>query len=255
MSAIDILRVLYCTPFLLYSCHTDILTRRVSNQVWVVMLTGGSLFAGYDIINSGIPALIRLILSVCTIFIFVYILFQFGTFGGADAKCLIVLSIIIPVYPHVGLFGLRLPLIDVPYINLFTFTVFGNAVILTIVVPLALFIYNLFTLKPQEIVKKPAYLFIGFKKDISGLPGKHIKLIEEYYLSEDELHTRFRRGGVDISDDIVKQLETYAKNGLMDRRVWVTPGMPFMIPITVGFFTAVIFGDLIFYLTKLLLIM
>ena len=253
MVFIDLLKVLYCTPFLLYSCYTDILTRRVSNQVWKVMLAGAIIFVTYDIINGGIPALVRLLFSAGVIFVFVYILFQFGAFGGADAKSLIVLAIIIPVYPTIEMFGLVMPLNGVPLIDLFAFSVFGNSVLLTVVVPLFLFFYNLFTLKPGEIIERPAYLFVGFKTDISKLLGRHIKLIEEFYLSEGEFHTKFRRGGASIDEETVKELEGFAADGLMDRRVWVTPGLPFMIPITLGFFVAVLYGDLIFAVTKFLL--
>jgi len=255
MIDIDLLKMIYCTPFLLYSCYTDLQTRRVSNQVWKVMLIGGGLFAAYDIINTGMPALLGLVLSVGIIFIFVYILFQFGAFGGADAKCLIVLAIIIPVYPLIELFGVEYPLTGIPLINLFAFSVFGNAILLTIVVPLALFFYNLIELKPREILKDPAYLFVGYKTDISKLQGRHIKLIHERLLVDGVLQTRFKRGGVDIEEDIIKELETFAHNDLMNRHVWVTPGMPFIIPITLGFYTAIFFGDLIFFLTRQLIIM
>lgn len=253
MPIIDLLRVIYCTPFLLYSCYTDVLTRRVSNQVWKIMLVGGALFVIYDLLNGGLPALLKVALSGGIIFIFVYILFQLGGFGGADAKSLIVLAIIIPVYPVIELSGFTFPHQGVPLIDLFAFSVFGNAVLLTIVVPMSLFLYNLLTLKPREIMEKPAYIFVGYKADISKLLNSHIKLIEEYYLSGDEVKTKFRRGGADINEDTVSELEKFAANGQMDRRVWVTPGLPFMIPITLGFFTAVFFGDLIFMLTKFLL--
>ena len=253
MPIIDLLRVIYCTPFLIYSCYTDVLTRRVSNQVWKIMLVGGALFVIYDLLNGGLPALLKVALSGGIIFIFVYILFQLGGFGGADAKSLIVLAIIIPVYPVIELLGLTFPHQGVPLIDLFAFSVFGNAVLLTIVVPLSLFLYNLLTLKPREILEKPAYIFVGYKADISKLLNSHIKLIEEYYLSGGEVQTKFRRGGADINEETVSELETFAADGLMDRKVWVTPGLPFMIPIALGFFTAVFFGDLIFMLTKFLL--
>ena len=253
MPIIDLLRVIYCTPFLLYSCYTDVLTRRVSNQVWKIMLVGGALFVIYDLLNGGLPALLKVALSGGIIFIFVYILFQLGGFGGADAKSLIVLAIIIPVYPVIELLGFTFPHQGEPLIDLFAFSVFGNAVLLTIVVPLSLFLYNLLTLKPREIIEKPAYIFVGYKSDISKLLNSHIKLIEEHHLSGNEVQTKFTRGGVDINEATVSELEKFAANGLIDPRVWVTPGLPFMIPITLGFFTAVFFGDLIFMLTKFLL--
>ena len=254
MEVIELLKVLYCAPFLLYSCYTDIQTRRVSNQVWKFMLIGVALFVAIDIMAGGIPALVKLLISAIIIYVFVYIIFQLGGFGGADAKSLIVLSILFPVYPQIQVLGTYFPLQGVPLIGLFAFSVFGNAVLLTIVVPLGMLVLNLLTLKPGEILKRPAYLFVGFKTDISKLLGRHIKLIEEYSLSECEIHTRFRRNGVIIDDETVEKLEEYAAQGLIPRQVWVTPGLPFMIPITLGFFVAVFFGDLIFHFTKLLLL-
>jgi len=254
MEVIELLKVLYCAPFLLYSCYTDIQTRRVSNQVWKFMLIGIALFVAIDIIAGGIPALVKLLISAIIIYVFVYIIFQLGGFGGADAKSLIVLSILFPVYPQIQILSTYFPLQGVPLIGLFAFSVFGNSVLLTIVVPLGMLAYNLLTLKPGEILQRPTYLFVGFKTDISKLLERHIKLIEEYSLDDGEIHTRFRRNGVMIDDETVKTLEEYAAQGLIPRQVWVTPGLPFMIPITLGFFVAVFFGDLIFYFTKLLLI-
>lgn len=254
MVFMDVLRVTYCVPFLLYSCYSDLLTRRVSNTVWKIMLMGGALFVAYDILSGGTDVLVKLILSAGIIFVFVYILFQLGGFGGADAKSLIVLAIIIPVYPQIDFFSMQFPLQGVPPINLFAFSVFGNAILLTIVVPLTLLLYNILTLEPGELLQRPAYIFVGFKTEVSKLIGRHIKLVEEYYLLEGKIKTRFRRGGVEINEDKVKELERFASDGLIKPRVWVTPGLPFMIPITLGFFSAVIFGDLIFFLTKLLIL-
>jgi len=50
---LDILKVLFCTPFLLYSCYTDIKTRRVTNKLWLMMLAGSVFFVLYDIMTEG----------------------------------------------------------------------------------------------------------------------------------------------------------------------------------------------------------
>lgn len=254
MVIVDMLKVLYCTPFLIYSCYTDILTRKVSNQVWKVMLAGGAMFVLYGIIDGGVPALTRLLLSTGIIYAFVYVLFKLGGFGGADAKALIVLAILFPYYPQMTVMGVDFPLNGLPLIDLFSFSVLGNAILLNMVIFLGFLSYNVLTLKPGEILERPAYVILGYKTDISKLPGKFIKLIEEHNLEEGELRTRFRYHGVDINDDMVAELEKFAADGLIDRKVWVTPGLPFMIPITAGFFVAVFYGDLVFLLTKLLLI-
>ncbi len=92
---LDILKILFCIPFLIYSCYSDIKTRRVTNKLWVIMLAGGSFFVFNDVYRIGLDYVPHLLISAGLIFVFVYIIFQLGTFGGADAKSLIALSIIL----------------------------------------------------------------------------------------------------------------------------------------------------------------
>ncbi len=249
---LDILKILFCIPFLLYSCYTDIKTRRVTNNLWLIMLTGGFLFVGYDILTKGIPYIQHLLLSAGLIFIFVYILFQIGTFGGADAKSLIVISIILPSYPLINAFGYHFP-INQPLIDLFSFGILGNAVLLTIVVPIGLAVYNILKMGLQ--IDNLQFIFIGYKSRISDLENKHIKLIQSFEEENGQIKFRFRRGGVDINKDIIVELKNLYKRGLIKDEVWVTPGLPFMIPITLGFFVAVIYGDMITELTRILIFM
>ncbi len=248
---LDILKIIFCTPFLIYSCYSDIKTRRVSNNVWLVMLAGGIFFVLTDISTYGAAYLPRLFISAGFIFAFVYILFQFGIFGGADAKSLIVLSIILPAYPKLQAFGYSFPL-NKPLIDLFAFGIFGNAVLLTIVVPISLAVYNL--TKMGLHVDKPLYIFIGYKTKISELASRHIKLIEKFEVVNGVVKFHFKRGGVEINETLISELKTLSEKGLIKEEVWVTPGLPFMIPITLGFFVAIFYGDIIFELTKYLLI-
>lgn len=247
---LDILKVLFCTPFLLYSCYTDIKTRRVTNKLWLVMLSGSVFFVLYDIMTEGAPYLLRLLISAGLIFALVYILFQLGSFGGADAKSLIVISIILPAYPAIQLSGQNFPLNE-PLIPLFAFGILGNAVLLSVVVPLGLAAYNIFRMGMH--IDNPLYIFIGYKSRISDLADKHIKLIQYFEEENGEIRFRFKRGGVEINEDVISKLKAMSEKGLIKDGVWVTPGLPFMIPITLGFFVAVFYGDMITELTKYLI--
>jgi len=248
---LDILKILFCIPFLIYSCYSDIKTRRVSNNVWLVMLTGGAFFVLYNIWYNGLSYLQPLFISAGFIFVFVYLLFQFGTFGGADAKLLIVLSIIIPSYPVIHAFGYVFPLNE-PLIDLFALGIFGNAVLMTIVVPIGLAFYNITRLGLS--IDNPLYIFIGYKSKISNLAGKHVKMIQNYEVIDGEVKFHFRRGGLEIDDRMIHELKSLADKGLIKDEIWVTPGLPFMIPITTGFFVAIVYGDLIFELTKYIIL-
>lgn len=250
---LDILKILFCTPFLIYSCYSDIKTRRVSNKVWLMMLSLGSLFIIYDIFVYGISYIFLILISTGFIFILVYLLFQLGVFGGADAKSLIVLSLFFPAYPELSIYDYDFPINKpLPFFeSFFAFGVFENAVLLTIVVPLSLAIYNL--LKMGLHIDKPFYAFIGYKLPINEIPEKkHIKMIEGFDKVNNHVNFYFKRGGVEIDDEVMKELKNMSKKGLIND-IWVTPGLPFMVPITLSFYVSIFYGDLITELTKYLL--
>lgn len=252
---LDILKILFCTPFLLYSCYSDIKTRRVTNKLWLVMLVLGSIFVGYDIWNYGFSYLFWIFISTGLTFVLVYLLFQLGVFGGADAKSLIVLSIIFPVYPDFIIFNSGFPIHDpLPiFRDYFAIGIFENAVLLTIVVPLGLVLYNLSKMRLH--IDKPFYAFIGYKIKISELSDKrHIKMIEGFENINNGIKFYFKRGGVELDEEVINELKNASEKDLIEDDVWVTPGLPFMIPITLGFFVEAFYGNLIFELTKYILI-
>ncbi len=245
---IEILKILFTIPFLLYACCTDLKERRVSNKLWKYMLASGSVFVVYEVFTGGIPYIKSLILSSVIVFISIYILFHLGAFGGGDAKGLIVLSILFPLYPVFQLSEKVYPLLGLPPVGLFTFTVLENALLVTVLVPLGMFCYNLLHFSP-EMFKKPFYMFLGYRTEVSSLKYKeHLGLLEKFELDENGAVTRkFARTGLDFNANEKPELEEYLKKGLIEKEIWVTPGLPFMLSITAGFIIAVVFGDLIFY--------
>jgi archaeal preflagellin peptidase FlaK len=252
---IEIFKIFFTMPFLLYSCYSDLKARRVSNRLWKYMLTLGSVLVLYEIFIGGIPYFKALFLSGVIVFVSVYILFQLGAFGGGDAKGLIVLSILFPLYPVFHFSGETYPLLGIPLIGLFTFTVLGNALLLTTFVPLGMFCYNLLHFSP-EMLKKPLYMFIGYRTEISSLKNKeHLGLLEKFEADEKgSITKKFERAGLNFDANQKPELEEYMKKGLIGKEIWVTPALPFMLSITAGFITAVVFGDLIFYIVMRLVV-
>ena len=51
--------------------------------------------------------------------------------------------------------------------------------------------------------------------------------------------------------DVEKELAEFEKQGIND--IWVTPKIPFMIPLLVGFITSFIIGDILFSLINSIL--
>ncbi len=161
-SMFEILKISFCTPFLLYACYSDIKKRSVTNNVWLIMLAGSIFFIAYENLKYE-TSLYPLFISAGFIFILAYIPYQIGAIGGADAKSLIVLSIIFPAYPAFQAFGYALPL-NKPLYDIFALSVLGNSALLTIVVPIGLVAYNI--AKMGWRVDNPAYIFMGYKTKI-----------------------------------------------------------------------------------------
>lgn len=249
---LDGIRILICIPFLIYSCYSDFKTRRVPNKIWLPMIGIGVILAFVDFITYGPDFFIHFAFSVVLLSVFAYLLFKIKAFGGADAKAIITLSILIPTFPSFVLFGHALPLTGIPPLNLFAFSTLGNAVLLSLVVPIALFIYNL-TQNPEEVIEKPLYSFIGYKSEISKLKNRHIRLIQDFVEQDDRVVPRFRFNGVQIDDALIERLRRLSKEGKIPEKVWVMPGLPFMISLTVGFATALIYGDIIYLITLCML--
>jgi preflagellin peptidase FlaK len=128
--------------------------------------------------------------------------------------------------------------------DIFTLSVFGNAALLTIIVPIGLAVYNI--TKMGWHIDNPAYIFIGYKTKISELANKHIRLIQDFEVADGKDQFRFKPGGVEINDKTIRQLENLEELGIIKNDVWVTPSLPFMISITVGFFVAAFYGDLLY---------
>lgn len=246
---LDEIRILICIPLLLYSCYSDLKTRRVSNKLWLPLVGIGVILAFVDFITYGPDFLIQFALSVILLSVFAYLLFKINAFGGADAKAIITLSILVPTFPSFELFGCTIPLTGVPPLNLFAFSAFGNAVLLTVVVPVSLFVYNAIHLSPKELAETPLYSFIGYKLEITKLKNRHIRLIQDFIEQNDGVIQKFRFNGVQIDDALIEKLQHLAKDGKIPEKVWVMPGLPFMISLTVGFATALIYGDLVYLMT------
>ena len=242
---IDLIKLFICLIFLLYSCRCDLKTRTVRNELWGVVFVATLPLVIADALAQGSRYLLHTAVSVVGIYVLVYLLFRLGAFGGADAKALIALSFIFPAFPAITAFGYGLPLSGAPPLDIFAFSTLANAVLLTIVVPLGILAYNLCTLSLREIMKNPWYLIVGYKCRISDLEGRHVMLIENFECEGTEVKKKFTRSGVGIDGAVLKQLDQLASRGLIGKRVWVTPGLPFMIPITAGFVSSVVYGDLI----------
>ncbi|KYH40794.1 MAG: peptidase A24B, FlaK domain-containing protein, partial [Candidatus Bathyarchaeota archaeon B63] len=178
-------------------------------------------------------------------------LFYAGFFGGADAKALICLSIAIPMYPAVS------PARRSALIPLFPVAVLVNAVLASSVLVLAILSHNLVMyarirgemfrgLEHEPLWKKMLVFTAGIKVDLE-------KIMSGLHYIPMEYLTRGEGGEVTRHIRISPSLEGAGFEELSEiqGQVWATPGLPFLIFITIGFLVALLFGDLTAWLINL----
>jgi len=163
-------------------------------------------------------------------------LFEAGVlYGGADAKALIVIGVLVPLF---GLPVLYHPASSVAVLRLlpFSLTVLTNSALLSIVAPLAIAMRNL----ARGEFSFPRG-FTGYTVPVAELPRRFVwvrdpamgqdTMVDDAETSEED--TRRRTA-------IARELEARGVG-----RVWVTPQLPFLVLMTAGVFTGLLFGNLL----------
>ena len=92
--------------------------------------------------------------------------------------------------------------------------------------------------------------------DIYSMENKeHLSLLEKFEVGErGDIKKKFVWTRLDFDANHKPEIEEYIKKEFIGKEVWVTPGIPFMLSITAGFITAVIFGDLVYYIIMRILV-
>jgi len=252
---INWLRIAVCLAILGYSCVTDWRSRRAPPILWEVMTAAGVILLLVEIFISSYDARYEVLfffaISFCIIYLlvnFIYYLFNNvlkGAFGGADANALLALSVLFPYYPFMDLLNSSLPLVKFPITPIFTLAVFGNALILNIVLPVSIFLYNVYKVPFAELRANFGTAFFGYKMKIGDLRNKHVRLMHTYEEEDGEVSRRFSMFKYpELDDKLYKQLVKWSKEGKIPDQLWVTPKIPLLIPITLGVIVALAYGDI-----------
>ncbi len=248
MIPIDLISVLVCSLGLLYACYSDLKTRSVANEVWLILIAVGIPIAIYNFTVQGIPFLTRFVLSLAVTFALSYLFFYLNLFGGADAKSLISIAVLLPVNPLLSTASIFDPF-PFAVTTLFNGAI-ASAFFLLILIPF-MFVHNVLNLNSKEFRKNLRLVGIGYKKPIAVLANpnhKHLRLLHSYESGGEEwsdVKRKFVLGGAEIDDETIEKLENYRTQGKISEDVWVTPGLPYMLFITAGFFIALFYGNLI----------
>jgi preflagellin peptidase FlaK len=304
MENLSLLRLLIGMVFFGFASYSDVKTRRVRNEVWMVLGLIGFLVLGIDlfdqpdatwvhylifipagilfyevyierdmIIDEGLhfvplsfalygsvvivlamqtfllyqdPNQMDLFLRLLTIpamIIIAHIFFQTGLLkGGADAKALMSLAVLVPFYP--AFYGF--PLIELAsqagslmgIVFPFSLVILMNSAILTVFAPLVFLAIN----ARKGDLEFPQCLF-GYKARLSEFP-KFAWLMER--ARDGRVETRVfpkRRGN--------KEEEIQALTDLGREEAWATPQLPFMVPMFFGLLISFLIGNLVLGLVLL----
>lgn len=291
-TALDLLRVIFGMVFLFYASYTDFKTRKVKNEVWLVMgFCGCALIAVQLIIEKkgweyylillpisilfasmffdfgggtkkegkkinfisiilyviGFIAIIYMLyslageillyqlLTIPILIVFFFILYQLGMLhGGADAKAMMAISIMVPFYPHFSDF----PLLQFSSDRIaqamelffpFAFLVLMNSVLFVIWVFLGLIVFNA-TRKDFGFPE----MILGYKMNIDEVEKKFVWPMERV-VDDERVLVLFPRK---VDEESIAKLKEMGV-----KRIWVTPKIPFIIFITGGFIISAILGN------------
>ena len=174
-------------------------------------------------------------------------------FGGADAIALVAIALFVPVFPIV-------PFAGYPPLQFLPFSALTNAVILNLVTPIGIAILN-------AVKKNRApfpYTFFGFPVRGDSIENTFGFVMEDFREEGGELKRWFIPIGSALkrmvegkgriyTKHLKEHPERYGKELAVYRRagmVWISYGVPFILPILAGFATALIGGDILFTIIR-----
>ena len=248
---IDLLAVFFSLIFLGYGTWNDLKIRQVSNTVWILFLPIAIILTGLRVFLQKELILISL-LSIFIIILISFLGFYSGMMGGADSKAYICIGVAMPLYPS---------FVNSFFHPFFPLAVFINSFIISSTVFIYSFLRNIFWIffkkeslflgfENEPLWKKLLVLISGYKMSVKDLERKirYFQPIEEVKMEDSVAHRNFRI--VTKVDDIDFQ----SFNNLMKKRtneklpnyVWVTPLLPMILFIILGYIITLFTNDIIF---------
>ncbi|MDD3398144.1 MAG: A24 family peptidase C-terminal domain-containing protein [Candidatus Methanomethylophilaceae archaeon] len=286
MDVLDIFRVALALIVLTMASRQDLRERMAEDYHWIIIGVAGLVYLSYLIISQSLPGeFLLLVLAMAILFadifwerpegqwvlsiliygvalfllgvvtiqfygdarfwpfmtvpvlFFLFLLFYMFDIikGGADAKCLIAIALLFPDYPMI--FGL--PLIAVPssvaaVVLPFGLMVLFHAALFTV---LSVF-YNLQRNLRAGDWRFPQ-LFLGYKVSIPEAKAGQYWPMEKISNGKVVL----THSPQDDAQGIFEALTSFGRD-----EVWVTPKIPFLVPITLAMMFLVSMGNLMFFL-------
>ncbi len=178
---------------------------------------------------------VDIFLSIPLWILFIFLLYKLDVVkGGADAKALVSLSVLFPLYPP-AVDGVVQPLFSSLTLPFFLSVLLMGAVF-SLAVPLWLLFFNI----AQGHVKVP-HMLLGRVKEVGAVDLRKEWLLE--IPDGNGNHQRVRKLG---EIDEPGALESIRSLGWTS--VWTSPKIPFILPLTAGLLFVLVFGNPVLYI-------
>ncbi len=222
---LNLLRISVALGMLLIASVLDIRKREINDILWIGF---GIAAAVLFFVSGDLLSELKTIGISMIIVPIVIVVWRLGIFGGADALCLIVLAALAPM---ASLYNTQVtPL-----------TTLTNAAIVSIAPLFVNLSRNLFAISRKEDIfnglnetklNKAIALFIGYR----AKNPKHSFSMERVEGGQRRLNLGLQHA----------ETTEFCKTS----NTWVTPGVPYIIYISLGFVIQIIYGDIIFNLIR-----
>jgi preflagellin peptidase FlaK len=256
-------KIIISIVFLVYASWSDYKTREVSNRVWAIYAPTALLLTLTELLffeHDPFSKLALFGLSFGITAAFAIILFYSGGFGGADSKALMCIALALPFSTEMLFKPIFASGVSPLSQNFFPLAIFGNSVLFAAASGLYMILRNIFqrlsareklfegTLADESIGKKLLVMITGYKAPIAKLKEKwHVYPMEDVEINSE---SQLKRKLVIVPRDegrteMVQRLSSAVGAQKISDRVWVTPGLPMLIFVTIGLIVALLFGDIV----------
>ncbi len=201
---------------------SDLQTRRVSNRYWIPFIVVAAIL-WLERFRTGDWSLLLIAASVVLTGLF-YGMWYVGSFGGADAKGLMVMAWLWPGTPDL-LSAQTVPAMDM----------LVNAALVAVAMPVAFVLINVV----RGNVHVPA-MFLGTRIPRATAERRHVWPMQQ--ISNGELRFRYLHRPTDDLQTVYGRLRVAGIE-----HVWVTPKIPFMVPLTFGAIAAATLGNVVLW--------
>ena len=193
-----------------------------------------SIFLIYPFISLSLLYQVYPLLLIAFLMLFIRFLHLIKTIRGkADARALMLIPLLQPLYPKLGIFPIFIPqyvgFVQVAFPFLFLVLLYASLIAVGYCIYLSLLNILRGDLGFPE-------MFIGYRINLDEISHKHVWLMERIENGEPVLYIHPE----EHTQEDIEKLKKFGRT-----RVWVQPQMPFIIFITIGLILAYLIGNFI----------